>query len=278
MNWDLELERLRQEAFRPSVPPPVRLPRWAAIALFGAGISLTGAACGGGSSGPGASGQEMGQPAPHPPAVPTPADPKPEPTATADPTPVAAPEAPTPVQPPTQDASPLAPAVDPKAEFQAPAPMRVPRTVPDYGAPPIRVNLPTLPLNEPMYGAPAPMYGGPEVSSRPTVIATGLVPVDAPLDVKTRLQGFPYTISSCYHQAWLKGLVGDSGNLQITVSVSMGKITVTALGGSLATFSMIPDCVKARLSGRSVGSSEEAASYSKSWTFSVTLTAPTSSP
>jgi hypothetical protein len=52
MNWDLTLEKLRREVFRPSIPPPVRLPVWAAAAIVGAGLSLAAPACGrGGDSG-----------------------------------------------------------------------------------------------------------------------------------------------------------------------------------------------------------------------------------
>lgn len=45
MDWDQTLEKLRREAFRPTIPPPVRLPAWATAALVGAGLTLAGPAC-----------------------------------------------------------------------------------------------------------------------------------------------------------------------------------------------------------------------------------------
>ncbi|MBU1243834.1 hypothetical protein KJ612_11585 [Myxococcota bacterium] len=61
MDWDLTLEKLRCEAFRPTVPPPVRLPSWAVAALVGAGLTLSGAACDRGGSGDRGPAADMGQ-------------------------------------------------------------------------------------------------------------------------------------------------------------------------------------------------------------------------
>lgn len=111
---------------------------------------------------------------------------------------------------------------------------------------------------------------------RPTASASGLVPGDAPLDVKKKLQGFPYTIGSCFQNAASKGLVGNSGDISVTVSVSGGKLSVTGLGGSLAGNDTVASCVKSRLNGQNMGDSDEAKGYSKSWTFSVQLVGATS--
>jgi len=61
MDWDLTLEKLRREAFRPTVPPPVRLPSWAVAALVGAGLTLSVAACDRGDSGDRGSAADMGR-------------------------------------------------------------------------------------------------------------------------------------------------------------------------------------------------------------------------
>jgi len=60
MDWDQTLEKLRREVFRPTIPPPVRLPTWAAAALLGAGLTLAAPACDrGAGDAPGAS--DMGR-------------------------------------------------------------------------------------------------------------------------------------------------------------------------------------------------------------------------
>ncbi len=45
MDWDQTLEKLRREVFRPTIPPPVRLPTWAVATLVGAGLTLAAPAC-----------------------------------------------------------------------------------------------------------------------------------------------------------------------------------------------------------------------------------------
>ena len=160
----------------------------------------------------------------------------------------------------------------------------------DVGMISVTIPMMDLPTNIPMVDLGGPMGNitdvmvGPVTDPmtpsmdppRPTASASGLVPGDAPLDVKKVLQGFPYTIGSCFQQAASKGLVGNSGDISVTVSVSGGKLSVSGLGGSLAGNGTVAECVKSRLNGKSMGASDEAKNYSKSWTFSVQLVGSTS--
>ncbi len=160
----------------------------------------------------------------------------------------------------------------------------------DVGMISVTVPMIDLPTNVPMIDLGGPMdmitdvMVGPVTDPmtpsmdppRPTASASGLVPGDAPLDVKKVLQNFPYTIGSCFQNASAKGLVGNSGDISVTVSVSGGKLSVSGLGGSLAGNGTMAECVKSRLNGKSMGTSDEAKNYSKSWTFSVQLVGATS--
>lgn len=148
----------------------------------------------------------------------------------------------------------------------------------DVGMLNLPTNIPMVDLGGPMGNITDVMVGpttdvmAPSMDPpKPKASASGLIPGDAPQDVKKVLQGFPYTIGSCFQQAASKGLVGNSGDISVSVSVSGGTLSVTGLGGSLAGNSTVADCVRNRLNGKSMGSSDEAKSYSKSWTFSVQL-------
>ncbi len=261
MDWDLTLEQLRREAFRPTIPPPVRMPRWAVAALVGAGLTFSGAACDRGGT---------GRPDPAPEMAPVNADagavmppetpPMPPPPQTPPP-----PEKP-PEPPPTTDSTPIE-ALPPMPEEMKIAPLILPMAAPAYGMPLVRRPM------EPVESLPAPMYGGPGLSGLPTVSASGLVPGDAPTDVRKVLQGFPYLIGSCYRQAAYKGAVGKTGDLSVSLKVSDGRFTVLSLGGSLSGTAAVAECVKNRINSRTMGSSDEARAYSRSWTFSVQIVA-----
>ncbi len=164
MDWDLTLEKLRREAFRPTVPPPVRMPRWAVAALLGAGLTLSGAACDRGGSGDVDTASDMGRVhveygAPMPPELQM-QPPVPEPL-------YAAPaEPPPPVEeyraPPMREAvmDPPAPLPEMKSE-----PVDPPMNMPLYSHPPMR-QIPDPVKARPMYGLPPmpppqSMYGGP---------------------------------------------------------------------------------------------------------------------
>jgi len=268
MDWDLTLEQLRREAFRPTIPPPVRLPRWAVAALVGAGLTLSGAACDRGGA---------GKPGPAPEMAPVNADAgaamspeTPPETPPMPPPPQTPPPAEKPADPPlTTDSTPIE-ALPPMTEEMKIAPLILPMAAPAYGIP-----LARRPM-EPVESLPAPMYAGPGMYGQPTVSASGLVPGDAPLDVKNALKGFPYAIGSCFRQAASKGLVGKTGDLIVSVKVSEGRMTVLNLGGSLAGTDAMAGCVKNRINSRTMGSSDEARAYSKIWTFHVIIIAPTS--
>lgn len=153
----------------------------------------------------------------------------------------------------------------------------------DVGMLNLPANIPMVDLGGPMGNITDVMVGpttdvmAPSMDPpRPTASASGLIPGNAPLDVKKVLQGFPYTIGSCFQQAASKGLVGNSGDISVSVSVSGGVLSVTGLSGSLASNSTVANCVQNRLNGKKMGSSDEAKSYSKSWTFTVQLVGATS--
>jgi len=264
MEWDSMLEKLRREAFRPSIPPPVRLPRWAVATLVGAGLTLSGAACDRGDS-PGSPAADRGTPGADAGVAKPPEKPLTPPEATAMPPETQVTPPVTPVSPPETDLKPIDTPPPPPEERKV-TPVTLPMVVPDYGIPAMRRPM------EPAVPREAPMYGGPGLD-RPTVSASGLVPGDAPQDVRRALQAFPYMISSCFQQAHTKGLVGKTGDLRVTVSLAAGRLTVTGLGGSLAGAATFADCVKARIGGRTMGSSDEARAYSKNWTFGVQIIA-----
>jgi len=266
MDWDLTLEKLRAEAFRPTVPPPVRMPRWAVAALVGAGLTLSGASCtrdvaqkpdttadmGRGNSMESVLGEKEG------PEV-MPAEMLPE-------------EAPTKAQP--ED--------PPPAEPSPPMQVAMTSDMKDPAANlPLMIMLPPADPNAifDMPSDPGAMYAGPRMEERisaerntlPKIVVTGLFLPGVPMDVKKVLQGIPYTIGSCFKNAADQGLVGKSGNLSVTVSIAGGKMRILNLGGTLSSNKTFAQCIQSRLNGKSMGSSEEAKNYTHKWTFSVQL-------
>lgn len=162
MNWDQTLEKLRREVFRPSIPPPVRLPVWAAAAIVGAGLSLAAPSCGrgGGDSPPsadmgpvhveyGAPMEPPDRPAPPPPPMEV------EPLYAAPP-----PDEPMQVDPPP-----------PVEEYRAPIMRETAPTMTEpvdlYGIPPMRTEASPAMKTTPDMGLAAPMYGIPPHLRKP---------------------------------------------------------------------------------------------------------------
>lgn len=175
MDWDLTLEKLRREAFRPSVPPPVRLPRWAVATLVGAGLTLSVAACDRDGSANSSTSADMGRVhveygAPMPPE---PADIPMDPAAQAPLYAAPPPMDPMPVEVPPQVEEYRAPPIMKEPIEQAPpmeeemkTPVDPSINVPVYGPPPIRRDMragtdkqgsgyPPTPPPQSMYGGPA---------------------------------------------------------------------------------------------------------------------------
>ncbi|MBU1243470.1 hypothetical protein KKD52_17205 [Myxococcota bacterium] len=184
MEWDLMLEKLRRECFRPTVPPPVRMPRWAVAALMGAGLTLAGAACDRGGSGGPPPAPEMGTMAaddgrPMPPGDPVPPDMNPVPAYAVamppDPIPpygVAQPPDAMPPQVPDSSIEYRAPPVEPPDEkpvqmkIQMKSESPAPDSAPMYGIPPhlrsMTVDTPRPAYTGPRVPPPGPkMYGAP---------------------------------------------------------------------------------------------------------------------
>ncbi len=262
MNRDLDPKKLHREEFRQPVSPPIHLPRWAAIALLCAGISLTGAACGGGSSGHGPSGQEKQPPASTATVDPTPAEPMPAPAATANPTPVATPETSPPVPTVTQDANPMGPSMDPIAQ------------APPAAAPAMTANTPK-PLIPDLTGVPSlPNPKDPMIQFGPGGPPPVGVGLPTPKEVQKQMNRFLAHVRFCYEKLCREGKISNEGYLQIEVRFADGHFTIKSIAGALAGNTALKDCFIPHIDGKTVASSPEVINYKQYWNLPIMLMCP----